>query len=199
MEIRELEDKIIELTNRVEKLEKEKTQNYEFKVGDRVQFKSWEEMEREFGVDECGDINIPMGFLKSMKFLCGTYATIKGLYKDSSMEVMVNLIDSTCNEDSFNDYGYTLSMLKPAVNEPKQWKFTEDEKVILRNLPKEYNWIARDKISDYLYIYADKPHISENCEDWYSNGYQDRLNIYNHLFQTIQWDDFEPCEFKKFI
>ena len=197
MEIRELEDKIIELTNRLEKLEKRQTQKYEFKVGDRVQFKSWEEMEREFGVDECGDINIPMGFLKSMKFLCGTYATIEGLYKDSSMEVMVNLIDSTCNEDSFNDYGYTLSMLKPAVNEPKQWKFTEDEKVILRNLPNEYNWIARDE-NKSLYVYIEKPCKIEDIWDYGCNN-SFGIDLFKHLFQTIQWYDFEPCEFRKFI
>ncbi len=140
MKIKELENKIIELTNRVEKLEKEKAQKHEFKVGDRVQFKSWEEMEKEFGVDECGDIDIPIGFVKSMKCLCGTYATIEGLYKydEDDSCVMVDLIDSTCNEDSFNDYDYTLSMLKPAVNEPKQWDFTEDEKVILKNLFRKY-------------------------------------------------------------
>lgn len=201
MEIRELEDKIIELTNRLEKLEKRQTQKYEFKVGDRVQFKSWEEMEREFGLDDDGDINIPMGFLKSMKFLCGTYATIEGLYKDSSMEVMVDLIDSTCNEDSFNDYEYTLSMLKPAVNEPKYWKFTEDEKVILRNLPKEYNWIARDNDEDILYIYTRKPEKEKGGYYWVCDEKDNlcHLKAFNHLFQTIQWDDAEPCEFRKFI
>ena len=197
MEIRELEDKIIELTNRVEKLEKEKAQKHEFKVGDRVQFKSWEEMEKEFGLDDDGDIDIFPAFTKGMKYLCGTYATIKDIdyYLDR-----VKLTDFSIPNLDRNKWIISLDMLKPAVNEPKQWKFTEDEKVILRNLPKEYNWIARDGNKD-LYIYTGKP--EKDKEKYYFNvdiiyGLRS-INEFKHLFQTIQWDDFEPCEFKKFI
>lgn len=50
--------------------------NYTFKVGDRVQFKTWEEMEKEFGLDSDGDINCGFCFSKVMQPLCGTTATI---------------------------------------------------------------------------------------------------------------------------
>ena len=190
MEIRELEDKIIELTNRVEKLEKEKTQKHEFKVGDRVQFKSWEEMESEFDTFSYIDTAIP--FLPEMKYLCGTYATIKEITIDGK----VVLTDSTSNQGNIDDWNYSLDMLKPAVNEPKHWNFTEDEKVILRNLPKGYNWIARDGNKD-LYIYITKPCKIEDIWDYDESLYE--LDLFKHLFQTIQWEDAEPCEFRKFI
>ena len=199
MEIRELEDKIIELTNRVEKLEKEKTQiqcveilKPEFKVGDRVQFKSWEEMEKEFGLDDDGYIDIFPAFTKGMKYLCGTYATIEEINSNGR----VFLTDHTSNKGNINYWNFSLDMLKSAVNEPKQWKFTEDEKVILRNLPKEYNWIARDGNKD-LYIYITKPCKIEDIWDYDESPHE--LDSFEHLFQTIQWDDAEPCEFRKFI
>ncbi len=69
-----------------------------------------------------------------------------------------------------------------------QWKFTEDEKAILRNLPKEYKWIARDKDGDVL-VYDNEP--TKRNTYW--------LRIFNHLFQSIQWSDKEPCEFRKYI
>lgn len=191
MEIRELEDKIIELTNRVEKLEKEKTQNYEFKVGDRVQFKSWEEMEREFGADDYG-IFTSISFIPKMEFLCGSYATIKSIDYFGRVE----LTNFSIPDVDGNKWKFSLDMLKPAVNEPKQWKFTEDEKVILRNLPKEFKWIARDGNKD-LYIYITKPCKIEDIWDYDESLYE--LDLFKHLFQTIQWEDAEPCEFRKFI
>ena len=33
-----------------------------FRVGDKVKFKSWQEMEEEFGLDDDGDIDIPFAF-----------------------------------------------------------------------------------------------------------------------------------------
>ena len=192
MEIRELEDKIIELTNRVEKLEKEKAQKHEFKVGDRVQFKSWEEMEREFGADDYG-IFTSISFIPKMEFLCGSYATIKSI---DNYFGRVELTNFSIPDVDGNKWIFSLDMLKSAVNEPKQWKFTEDEKVILRNLPKEYNWIARDSNKD-LYIYITKPCKIEDIWDYDESPHE--LDSFEHLFQTIQWDDAEPCEFRKFI
>lgn len=39
-----------------------------YKVGDRVLIKSWDDMEKEFGLDEYG--NIKIGFVKDMKKFC---------------------------------------------------------------------------------------------------------------------------------
>lgn len=57
--------------------EKENPKNEPFKVGERVQFKTWAEMETEFGVDFIGSINCEYSFTRTMRCLCGTYATIE--------------------------------------------------------------------------------------------------------------------------
>lgn len=66
-------------------------------------------------------------------------------------------------------------------------KLTEVEKVILRNLPKKYKWIARD-IDGCLYVYASKP--KKGITMWESDGLP--MIPFDHLFQFIQWEDEEP-------
>lgn len=51
----------------------------EFKVGDRVRIKSWEQMEKEFGKNSDGGIDCiacKCGFNSEMRHLCGRTATI---------------------------------------------------------------------------------------------------------------------------
>ena len=59
-----------------------------FKVGERVRFKSWKQMCKEFSVDNMGDIVLPNEefFLSEMKELCGTYATITAIYNDGHVD-----------------------------------------------------------------------------------------------------------------
>ena len=66
-------------------------------------------------------------------------------------------------------------------------KLTEDEKVILRNVPKYYKWIARDN-SGSLYVYASKP--KKRFTTWESNGAP--LIPFAHIFKFIKWEDDEP-------
>ena len=78
-----------------------------------------------------------------------------------------------------------------------KWEFTEDEKVILRNLPYEFQWIARDE-GNQLWVYALKP--TKYYQHWSSGkGNAISLEVFHHLFQSIQWSDEEPCEFRKYI
>ena len=93
-----------------------------------------------------------------------------------------------------NDLRFHSFKLKP------QWSFTEDEKVILRNTPQEYLWIARDKYGD-ICIYSKKPIKTRPSEVWdcsveYKVKY---LESFNHIFQSIQWSDDEPCEFRRYL
>ena len=66
-------------------------------------------------------------------------------------------------------------------------QLTEDEKAILRNLPKDYKWIARD-LSGMVYIFIERPEKGQAI--WYGCG-QPMIPFY-HLFQFIQWEDEEP-------
>lgn len=91
--------------------------------------------------------------------------------------------------DTLLDYDFTLK--KPIV-------FTEDERVILRNLPNEFQWIARDETCQGLFVYTLKPTKSEYS--WVdSMGGMTNLTGFRHIFQAIQWSDDEPCEFRKYL
>ena len=73
---------------------------------------------------------------------------------------------------------------------PKKPVLTDKEKVILRNLPEQYKYIARDNDND-LNVYIKKP--SKDDTYWNINiVYVNELNVFNHLFQFIRWDDKEP-------
>ena len=80
---------------------------------------------------------------------------------------------------------YTLTeLLWERKEKPKP---TYDEKIILRNLPEKYKWIARDK-NGLIFLYAKKP---SKCEySW--GGCKYMLLPLEHLFQFIQWEDDEP-------
>ena len=98
-----------------------------------------------------------------------------------------------CNADrcsrSFQEW------LNAEYVEPPKWKFTEDEKAILRNLPEVYKWIARDSDGD-LYVYESKP--SKEGEFWNALSCC-AWTLFTHIFQTIKWEDEEPCEFRKYL
>lgn len=99
------------------------------------------------------------------------------------------------NAEELKDLKWTYNHQSELTDEPK-WNFTDDEKVILRNLSKEYKWIARDKDGD-VFIYNLEP-IKRN-EDWKGSAYEMQLDFYSHLFQSIQWTDDEPCNFREII
>ena len=89
-----------------------------------------------------------------------------------SLDIMKVYKDYTCKE---------------LLWERKDPKITKDEKVILRNLPKEYKWIARDK-NGCLYVYASKP--EKVIAIWGGSGLP--MIPFDHLFQFIKWEDEEP-------
>ena len=73
-------------------------------------------------------------------------------------------------------------------------KLTEDEKVILRNLPKDYKWIARD-LSGMVYIFIERPEKGQAI--WYGCG-QPMIPFY-HLFNFIKWEDDEPYSIEELL
>ena len=88
---------------------------------------------------------------------------------------------------------YTLTELLWERKEIPQ--LTEDEKVILRNVPKHYEWIARD-IDGCLYVYASKP--KKGITMWEDSGGLPMIPFY-HLFQFIQWEDEEPYSIEELL
>lgn len=132
-----------------------------------------------------------------VKYREGTFRIVKkngGLFDDIGNWVhTLNHYDERLNS---TDGDKMLDIV--AVYELNEvWKreeptITEDEKAILRSLPKEYRFITRDK-SGELYIYGDKP--KKGYEGVWENGIGNKvfyLMMFNHLFQMVRWEDDEP-------
>lgn len=103
---------------RVKKLKKvDKSPKYSFKVGDRVRFRSWNDMESEFGTEpETGSINIrgKIYFDKYMRPLCKTYATIKSMHVRKDGLIGVELSKPSSNAEAFMYSFFVTDMLEPA-------------------------------------------------------------------------------------
>ena len=90
----------------------------------------------------------------------------------------------------YKDYTCT-ELLWERKDEPK---LTENEKVILMNLPKEYKWIIRDHIGS-LWIFEDKP--NNNIFGWF---YSTASNLpFPNLFKFIKYEDKEPYSIEKLL
>ena len=56
-----------------------------FKVGQKVRIRAWEDMEKEFGTTYCNEIKCKFTFVHEMKHLCGRIATITNIDKDKQV------------------------------------------------------------------------------------------------------------------
>lgn len=73
-------------------------------------------------------------------------------------------------------------------------EFTEDKKIIARNINKIYKWIARDKFGT-LRVYLLKPVKKESTRMWGSSCDEiARVDFLldKGLFKSIRWEDDEP-------
>lgn len=55
----------------------------QYKVGDWVRIRQWDDMEAEYGLDEYGNILIPLIFTDAMREYCGRWGKITCVYKHS--------------------------------------------------------------------------------------------------------------------
>ena len=90
------------------------------------------------------------------------------------VEEFVSKFEEYYDTKAENYIGTKIDFLKAFLREPTKPTLTEDEKVILRNIDKEIQYITRDK-SGYLYI-------TEHSFSVVALPF----SIYNHLFQFIQ-------------
>lgn len=81
----------------------------EFKVGDRVRIRQWDDMMEEFGIDNDGDIQLSAEvFTNDMRELCGKIATV--IYALKNKEVSLDFDDIDAEES--NQWRYTLDMIE---------------------------------------------------------------------------------------
>lgn len=112
---------------------------------------------------------------------------------DSYRDNLTN-IDNAVGSDIMKVYkDYTCKELLWERKE-KKLVISEDEKAILRNVPKHYKWIARD-LSGMVYIFIERPEKGQAI--WYGCG-QPMIPFY-HLFQFIKWEDEEPYSIEELL
>lgn len=91
---------------------------------------------------------------------------------------------------------------KNIIKIPKKKKFTDDELCILRNINKEYKWIAKDRDGD-LWIYTNEPKKEDDghWRDCSSKSLSfEPLDIFkNSLFTEIKWEDEEPVYIDDYV
>ena len=73
---------------------------------------------------------------------------------------------------------------------------TEEEKNILRNTHIRFNYIARHKCG-LLVLFPRKPRKVKSIGEWVSKHVGEYwFGVFNHLFQSVQWTDKKPLEFR---
>lgn len=77
------------------------------------------------------------------------------------------------------------------------FEVSKDEYVILKNIPKKWakGYLARDK-DDYLCIFTAKPNKGDIS---WANGAYAAINVFNHLFPYVKWEDSEPTKISDLI
>ena len=118
--------------------------------------------------------------------------------KGSGCRALNNWCEDLTSADGYTEFDimkvYKDFTCKEVLWERKETKLTEDEKVILRNVPYDYKWIARD-IDGCLYVYESKP--KKGITMWESDGLP--MIPFDHLFQFIQWEDAEPYSIEELL
>lgn len=71
---------------------------------------------------------------------------------------------------------------------------TRDEKVLLKNIAKNFKYIARNRDST-LFVYGDEPEKEVGTLNMWlirPDSYIANLAVYVHLFPMVKWEDEEP-------
>ena len=66
-----------------------------YQIGDKVKVRKWSDMALEFGVDDDGDIKMPVYFIKDMEQFCGKIVTIKSLNVSLDEEEYYEIMEDT--------------------------------------------------------------------------------------------------------
>lgn len=150
--------------------------------------------------------------MKKSDLKCGNVVELRNGLKFLFLDRHKSLVELTgvgCTDIDYYDENLTRSSRQESYDimkvykdytckellwERKDPKITEDETVILRNVPKHYEWIARDN-DGHLHIYASKP--KKGLTIWADTGLP--MVTFDHLFQFIKWEDEEPYSIEELL
>ena len=144
---------------------------HEFKVGDRVRIRQWDDMEKEFGLNEFGSIDCEYMFTKDMKEFCGKVGTIKGF---SPMRGVI-FYESYLNE---TNYDFSTDMLEPASTITLKQFFDSKEHIGIHcdtkekaeKLLKEFDNMGKRWNTDTSYLSHSKWEIYRKETVYFNNG-----------------------------
>lgn len=117
-------DRLFDKDNQNVKINKSK---HEFKVGDKVRIRQWDDMVEEFGLNSFNQIYTVPNFTQSMKPLCGQIATIIAFGRTFNETPFVELKFNKTELDTDWNF-YSIDMLEPYT--PRVAKVGEYVRVI---------------------------------------------------------------------
>lgn len=100
------------------------------------------------------------------------------------------------NEPMIVCIGKLLAWFEEEYQEPIT--LTDDEKVVLKNINKDYKWVARDN-NENLYVYVEKPIRVVYEGEWTDRHRFITIDAFKHLFKFIKWEDEEAWEIDKLL
>lgn len=152
----------------------------EFKVGDRVQIREWDDMKREFGAARfsSSSIGCKFTFVSEMRYLCGKEFIIRTI--DSSGHIYLY--------DHPGSWNISKDMIKLASKESRKGvKKVEEEKTLCHS--------CEEEISDYSYTGADGKQYCEDCfNDRFTYCYECDEVFDKDDLTWIDSDDRYVCE-----
>ncbi len=166
-----------------------------YKVGDKVRVRSWEDMEREFGLDEFGDINTEIWFAPPMKEYCGKVVEIS--------EIVGNYYKIRKDKELWS---FTDEMLEPVIFD---WETFKDgtKKIAVHCKTKEEAKDFCKQMHEHGMTWLDgESYLEDNYWENYrenicytNNGHYSRIGFCKKENYTIlEWSDYMNTEKKKF-
>ena len=133
------------------------------------------------------------GVEEGEEFKIGTHENPYRIYNNSLQSFDTDLEEWRKSSIMFN---YVIS--SDIIKLPKKKEFTDDELAIMRSLPIEINWIARDSTKE-IFGYEEKP--SKHDGIWYrpNNGGYRILSAFSHIFKEITAEDKEPVFISDYV
>lgn len=160
-----------------------------FKVGDRVRFRDWDDMAKEFGTAGIGSIDCKCTFVMGMRHLCGTYATIES-------------ID-----------GYRVFLKDFTAKEGATWDYSTDMIELAEETLRTFEMVARAEgdgqtyLSGSMYYNRKTGFTNKGGKMWSVGAWSDREdesvaeNLLNRsaLYRFIHCDGWKPVEVRESV
>lgn len=136
--------------------------------------------------------------------LCKVFNVVEGeqfklvAFDDNSNDAIYRIYNNKLeykfsNEKWLESYRVSINNIDryEVIKLPRKKEFTKDELCVLKNIDKQYKWIARDS-SGNLCIFSEKPDKYEEIWNNVINSDFIEFYCYNHIFKSIRWEDDEP-------